>query len=61
MNFLGGIILCAVAVVMLFLGRARGGEPLHIFRVWIVGQIYALAILGVGVIGVAVIIINWPF
>ena len=53
--------MCAVAVVMLFLGRARGGEPLRIFRVWIVGQIYALAIMSVGVIGIAVVIINWPF
>jgi hypothetical protein len=61
MNLTGGIILCAAAVAMLFFGRARGGEPLRIFRVWIVGQLYVMTAMSVGVFGTAVVIINWPF
>jgi hypothetical protein len=61
MNFTAGVFLVAVAVAMLFFGRARGGEPLRIFRVWIVGQLYAMTAMSVGVFGTAVVIINWPF
>ena len=61
MDFTGGIILCAIAIAMLFFGRARGGEPLRIFRVFIIGQLFVLATMSVGVLGVAAVIINWPF
>ena len=61
MNFTGGIILLAVAVAMLFFGRARGGEQLDIFRVWIVGQIYIMTAMIIGVLGVAAMIANRPF
>ena len=62
MNLTGGIILCAAAVAMLFFGRAREeGEPLRIFRVYIVGQLYVMTAMSLGVFGVAVVIINWPF
>jgi hypothetical protein len=46
---------------MLFFGRARGGEPLRIFRVWIVGQLYVMTAMVLGVFGVAALIVNWPF
>jgi hypothetical protein len=40
MNFIGGIVLLAASIIMLFLGRARQGEERAIFRrYWIVGQI----------------------
>jgi hypothetical protein len=61
MNFTGGVILVALGVVMIFFGRARGSEPLRIFRVWIVGQLYAMTAMVLGVFGVAAIIVNWPF
>jgi hypothetical protein len=61
MNFIGGIILVAVGVVMIFFGRGRGGEQLPIFRVWIVGQAYLMTAMTMGVFGVAAIIVNWPF
>jgi hypothetical protein len=61
MNFTGGVFLLAVAVAMLFFGRAREGESLRIFRVWIVGQLYVMTAMSVGVFGTAVVIINWPF
>jgi hypothetical protein len=60
MNFIGGVILVAVGVVMIFFGRARGGEQLPIFRVWIVGQLYVMTAMTLGVFGVAAIIVNWP-
>jgi hypothetical protein len=61
MNFTGGIILLAVGITMLFFGRARGGEPLRIFRVWIVGQLYVMTAMTLGVFGVSALIVNWPF
>jgi hypothetical protein len=61
MNFTGGIILLAAGIVMLFFGRARGGEPLRIFRVWIVGQLYVMTAMTLGVFGVSALIVNWPF
>jgi hypothetical protein len=61
MNFTGGITLLAVGVIMIFFGKARGNEPLRIFRVWIVGQLYAMTAMTLGVFGVAAIIVNWPF
>jgi len=59
-NFTGGIIMCAVAIAMIFFGRARGDEALHIFRVFIVGPLYVMTAMSLGVFGVAVVIINWP-
>ena len=61
MNLIGGIILLAIGVVMIFFGRARELEPLHIFRVWIVGQVYLLIAMTAGIFGIAAIIVNWPF
>ena len=61
MNFTGGLILVALGLVMIFFGRARGSEPLRIFRVWIVGQLYVMTAMVLGVFGVAAIIVNWPF
>jgi hypothetical protein len=60
MNFIGGVIMVAVGVVMIFFGRARGGEQLPIFRVWIVGQLYVMTAMTLGVFGVTAIIVNWP-
>ena len=60
MNFTGGLILLAIGIAMLFFGRARGGEPLRIFRVWIVGQLYVMTAMTIGVMGVSAIIANWP-
>ena len=61
MNFTGGIILLTAGIAMLFFGRARGGEPLRIFRVWIVGQLYVMTAMTLGVFGVSALIVNWPF
>jgi hypothetical protein len=61
MNFTGGLILIAIGIAMLYFGRARGGESLHIFRVWIVGQLYVMTAMTLGVFGVAALIVNWPY
>ena len=61
MNFTGGLILVAIAVAMVFFGKAKKGEALPIFRVWIVGQLYVMTAMTIGVFGVADLIVNWPF
>jgi hypothetical protein len=61
MNFTGGLILIAIGIFMLYFGRARGGEPLPIFSVWIVGQLYVMTAMTLGVFGVAALIVNWPY
>jgi hypothetical protein len=55
-----GAILIAVAVVMIFLGRPKG--PIAPFlQVYIVGQLYVMTAMVLGVIGVAFLIVNRPF
>jgi hypothetical protein len=61
MNFTGGIILVGAAIAMVFFGRARRGEVLPIFKVWIVGQLYVMIAMTLGVFGIADLVINWPF
>ncbi len=61
MTLTGAIIMLAAGIVMIFFGRARRGEPLAIFRVFIVGQLYLMTAMSLGVFGVAGIIVNWPF
>jgi hypothetical protein len=46
---------------MMFFGRARRGESLAIFRVFIIGQLYLMTAMVAGDFGVAGIISNWPF
>jgi hypothetical protein len=58
LNSTGEIILVAVAIAMLFFGRARGGEPLRILRVWIVGQLYVMTAMSERVFGTAVVIMT---
>ena len=50
----------ARTLAMIFFGKARKGEALPVFRVWIVGQAYVMSIMTIGVFGVAAIIVNWP-
>jgi hypothetical protein len=55
-----GAILIAVAVAMIFLGRPKG--PIAPFlQVYIVGQLYVMTAMVLGVIGVAFLIVNRPF
>jgi hypothetical protein len=61
MTLSGAIIMLAVGIVMIFFGRARRGEPLAILQVFIVGQLYLMTAMSLGVFGVAGIIVNWPF
>jgi len=60
MNFTVGIALIAVAIAMIVLGRPSDGVAREFLKVWIVGQIYAMTAMIVGVVGVAFIIVNWP-
>lgn len=55
-----GAVLIAAAVVMIFLGRPKG--PIAPFlQVYIVGQLYVMTAMILGVIGAAFLIINHPF
>jgi len=62
MNFIGGIILVAIAVVaLLFVRPGRDGEQRRFMRNSLVGQLIAMAIMIVALTGTGAIIINWPF
>ena len=61
MNFTAGLILIAVTVAMLLLARPRNGETAPFLKIWIVGQIYALAAMVSTVVGLTIIISTWPF
>ena len=52
MNFIGGIILIAIAVVaLLFVRPGRDGEPRRFMRNSVVGNLIAMAIMIVGLAG----------
>jgi hypothetical protein len=58
MNLIESLILLAVSVGLLIVGRGRDGEGLAIFRrsSWVVGQLFAVTILYLffaGLMGVA--------
>ena len=49
----GGIIV-AIAIAMVWLARSRDGEPIKPFRkYWVVGHLYAVAVMALGVLGIA--------
>jgi hypothetical protein len=50
-----------IGIAMIFFGKARRGEALAIFRIFIVGQLYIMTAMTMGVFGTAGIIMNWPF
>ena len=55
-----GVALIVVAIVMIFLGRPKG--PVAPFlQVYIVGQLYVMSAMIMGVLGAALLIINRPF
>ena len=57
MNFIGGIILIALSVVMILLARpSANGEPPAFLRNWLLGQLYAFVAMLMGLGGVAIII-----
>jgi hypothetical protein len=60
MSVMAGIVLIAASIIALVLSRPRGGVALPFLRVWIVGQLYAMTIMIVGLVGVALIIVR-PF
>ena len=55
-----GVGLIVAAIVMIFLGRPKG--PIAPFlQVYIVGQLYVMSAMIMGVLGAALLIINRPF
>ena len=60
MNLLYGLALIAVTIAMVLLGRPRDGVSAPFLKIWIVGQLYVLTAMVSAVIGVALVILNWP-
>ena len=60
MNLIAGVALIAVAVGMILFARPRDGVSAPYLRVYIVGQLYVMTAMVSAVIGVALIIANWP-
>ena len=61
MNFTAGLVLIAVTVAMIVFGRPADGVAAPFLKVWIVGQIYALAAMVSAVMGVTILITMRPF
>jgi len=61
MDLTVGLIFIAVAVAMLVVARPSNGISAPFLKNWVVGQAYGLTTLGSIVLGVTVIIVNWPF
>jgi hypothetical protein len=61
MIFIVGWIMLVIAVVLIFLGRARNGEQLAVFqKSWVIEQGYVMTAQLLGMIGLAFVILNWP-
>jgi hypothetical protein len=60
MGLTEGVTLIVIAIVLIFLGRPSGPVA-RFLQVYIVGQLYVMSAMVMGVIGVAILIVNWPF
>ena len=62
MQIVIGIILLAVCVGMLIIGRPQAGQDSAIWlsKPWILGQAYLLVALIAAVVGVSFLLNNWP-
>ena len=45
MNLTASLAVLGVSLALLFFGRGRGGDALPMFRNWIVGMLFSIAIL----------------
>jgi hypothetical protein len=59
----GGVVLIALAVVMIYFGRPKRGEEAASFLKgpWIIGQIYVMTSMISFVGGVALLLSHWPY
>ncbi len=60
MGFTQGVILVAISIFLIFLGRPKGPVSRYL-QVYIVGQIYLMSAMTMGVVGAAFVISQWPF
>jgi hypothetical protein len=60
MGLTEGVTLIVIAIVLIFLGRPSGPVALFL-QFYIVWQLYVMSAMVMGVIGVAILIVNWPF
>lgn len=60
MSFIIGLVLLAVAAVMVLIARpSASGEPILYLRVWAVGQAYVIGALSSAVAGVTLMLSEW--
>ena len=57
-SYLGGIIMLAIALAMIFYGRARNGVPRPFFQSYPVGVVYTMTAIALLVFGIAWIVIG---
>lgn len=60
MNLVTGLMFIAVTVAMIYLAKPGDGVSAPFLRVWIVGQMYLMTALVSAVVGVSLLISNWP-
>lgn len=61
MSITVGLILIALTIAMVVVARPADGDSAPFLKVWIVGQVYALTAMVSAVMGVTIVVSNWPF
>jgi hypothetical protein len=61
MFFTAGLVLLAAMIGMIVIARPSNGLSAAFLQSWVVGQVYALWVLGTGVVGVSMLLTDLPF
>lgn len=61
MLFVAGLILIVLTIAMVVLARPGGGVVAPLLKSWVVGQIYTMAALASGVLGISLVLSDLPF
>lgn len=60
MKLIYGLIMLAVAIVMVVIARPRHGKSPLFLGSWVIGQVYVLACLVISVLGISLLIGSLP-
>lgn len=56
-----GFVVIGIAVAMLVVARPADGHSAPFLKNWLVGQLYAISTMVCIIMGVSLVIMDWPF